>query len=234
MKKIVLMKKKYFLLVGSLLLLFCLFPVMVKASGDTNLPQTNEIVYKSNQGLNEEQIAERFSLIDEKYDEKAPFSKEDAEFIVHYANREDQNSNPMLRGIHFYKGTSSKSFTKSKTSMGVKVTFSGKISSHLNSLNPGDQWYSGKTTARINKGSSKVSKIRSVVSQNTYGLIGNGGTYIGLVHKSTLTSTTSRKGATVNYLDQKRKYSALFVTYTYTTTYVEVTTSSGKFNLYGI
>ncbi len=91
-----------------------------------------------------------------------------------------------------------------------------------------------KTSAKINSGSSKVLKIKSVVTQNTYGLIGNSGTYIGLVHKSSLTSTTNKAKATSNYLDQKRKYSALLVTYTYTTTYVDVTTKSGTFNLYGV
>ncbi|EAD0693789.1 hypothetical protein FHZ96_02260 [Listeria monocytogenes] len=229
--------KHYFLILGGLLLIVCLFPYTAKAAENTNLPQSNEIIYDCNKNLSADEVDKRFNDISTKYVENEAFSKEDAEFVVRYSDKEEKEdpaAKPLLKGVNFYKGTSSKSFNKSKTSMGVKVTFSGKINSHLNALNPGDQWYSGKTTAKINSGSSKVKKIKSVVSQNTYGLIGNSGTYVGLVHKSSLSSTTSKKGATTNYLDQKKKYSALLVSYAYTTTYVEVSTTSGTFNLYGI
>ncbi|MBC1997999.1 hypothetical protein HCJ67_06665 [Listeria marthii] len=236
MKKNIL-TKNHFLIIGGLLLILCLFPYNAKAADNTNLPQSNEIIYDCNKNLTAEEVDKRFSDISTKYVANEAFSKEDAEFVVRYSDKEEKEepvAKPLLKGVNFYKGTSSKSFNKSKTSMGVKVTFSGKISSHLNAINPGDQWYSGKTTAKINSGSSKVKKIKSVVSQNTYGLIGNSGTYIGLVHKSSLSSTTSKKGATTNSLDQKKKYSALLVSYAYTTTYVEVSTTSGTFNLYGV
>lgn len=236
MKKNIL-TKNYFLILGGLLLVLCLFPHTAKAADNTNLPQSNEIVYDCNKNLTDDEIDKRFTDISTKYIENEAFSKEDAEFVVRYSDKEDKEepaAKPLLKGVNFYKGTSSKSFNKSKTSMGVKVTFSGKISSHLNAINVGDQWFSGKTTAKINSGSSKVKKIKTVISQNTYGFLGNSGTYLGLVHKSSLSSTTSKKGATTNYLDQKRKYSALLVSYAYTTAYVEVSTTSGTFNLYGV
>ncbi|EFS04105.1 hypothetical protein D8X85_05360 [Listeria seeligeri] len=233
MKKNIL-TKNYFLILGGLLLVFCLFPYTAKAADSTNLPQSNEIVYDCNKNLTADEVDKRFTDISTKYVENEALSKEDAEFVVRYSDKEEPAAKPLLKGVNFYKGTSSKSFNKSKTSMGVKVTFSGKISSHLNALSIGDQWYSGKTTAKINSGSSKVKKIKTVISQNTYGLVGGSGTYVGLVHKSSLSSTTSKKGATTNYLDQKKKYSALLVSYSYTTTYVEVSTTSGTFNLYGI
>ncbi len=128
-------------------------PLSVKASENTNLPQTKEIFYEVNKNLSEEQVEERFNGISEKYSESVPFSNEDAEFVVHYGNQDTKvvnlepkasNGRPLLKGINFYKGTNSKSFNKSKTSLGVKVTFSGTITSHLNSINPGDQWYSGR------------------------------------------------------------------------------------------
>lgn len=237
MKKSI-MTKKHCLILGGLLLLICLFPYSAKAAENTNLPQTKELAFECNKNLSTDEVQKRFLDISNKYEVNEPFSKEDAEFVVRYSDNKEEapepTTIPMAQAINFYKGTSSKSFNKSKTSSGVKVNFSGKINSHLNALSIGDQWYSGKTTAKINSGSSKVKKIKTIISQNTFGLIGNSGTRIGLVHSSSLTSTTSKKGATVNYLDQKKKYSALFVTYSNTTTYVEVTTTTGTFNLYGV
>ncbi len=217
-------------------LVISLVPKEACAEDNTNLPTSNEIQYIRNKDLNKQQVDQRFGLIASRYKEGESFSIEDAEFIVHYSIQDTRvlNQNPIFRGVYFYKGTVSRSFNKTKTSMGVKVNFYGKISSHINSLSVGGQWYSGKTTAKIKSGSAKVTKIKTVVSQNTYGVIGNSGTYVGLIHKSSLSSTTSKKGATVNYLDSKRKYTAILPVYSYATTYVSVTTTSGTFNLYGI
>ncbi|WP_099224689.1 hypothetical protein [Listeria costaricensis] len=114
----------------------------------TNLPQSNEIMYDCNKNLSEEEIENRFLKINQKYNVEEPFSDEDAEFVVHYASDDGAvaneevttaNGRPLLKSVKLYKGTFSENFNKFKTSMGVKVTLTGSISSHLNAINPGDQ-----------------------------------------------------------------------------------------------
>jgi len=241
-KKILVASLSTFLIAGSL----SVSASNAKAEGNeevgTNLPQTQDIVYDTNKNLTDEKVDQRVEEINSKYDLNEPFSKEDAEFVVNYISpasdiytpepQPDTPSGVSTLGKNFYKGTSSKSFKKSKKSNGVGVTFSGKVTSHLNAINPGDQWYSGKTTASVTSGKAKVTKITSVVSQSAYGFIGNGGTYVGLIHDSSLTSTSGKK-QTKNYLDQKKKYSAILMAYAHTTTYVKVYTTTGSFNLYG-
>ncbi|MBC1604107.1 hypothetical protein HCJ39_05185 [Listeria rocourtiae] len=231
--------KSMLVLLSAFALTFALIPqVNAEEVSGTNLPSSSEITYDINKNLTEEQVSQRFVEIGTKYKIEEPFSKEDAEFVVHYAKAnsdypQDEPTSPIqARGIHFYKGTDSRSFKKSKTAQGVKVTFSGKVSNHLNSIIPSDQWYSGKTTAKINSGSAKVKSIKTTVSVSSFGFIGSSGTYVGLVHNSSLTSKSGNK-ATVNYLDKKKKYTALLMVYTNATTYVTVDTTTGSYNLYG-
>lgn len=207
------------------------YPVVNIKEDQTNLPQSDTIMYNENKNLSEDDIAKRFIEINEKYEINQPFSNEDAEFVVTYSEKTESENNNLSRGLHFYKGTTSKNFNTSKTSQGVKVTFSGNVKTHINAINVSDQWYSGKTTAKINSGSSKVKSIKTVITNATYGFIGNSGTYIGLVNSSSLTSSSGAK-STANYLDKKHKYTAILATYTYVTTYVTVNTSQGSFNLH--
>ena len=226
---------------------------LVGAEGDkdegTNLPESEEIVYDVNKNLSPEEVEVRVTEIETKYEVGEPFSNADAEFVVRYitpspsgttgfgdlvASDGSGSSNYTTQAyVGRYKGTNSKGFMKGKTSNGVTVNFYGNVKSHINALSPSGQWYSGNTTAYITSGKTKVLKMRTVVSQSAYGFIGNSGTYVGLVHSSSLTST-SAKGVTKNYLDQTKKYSALLVGYTHTTARIEVTTPTGTFNLYGL
>lgn len=241
-KKILITSLSAFLISGSLSVSASSAKAEESREPGTNLPQTQSIVYDTNKDLTQEEVQQRVEKISESYDLDEPFSKEDAEFVVTYISPasdvyepEPQPETPSgvsTLGIHFYKGTDSKSFKKSKKSSGVGVTFSGKVTSHLNAINPADQWFAGKTTASITSGKSKVTKIKTVVSQNTFGFIGNSGTYIGLVHKSSLTSESGKKSSK-NTMDSKKKYTALLVTYASTTAYVKVYTNTGSFNLYG-
>lgn len=209
----------------------------------TNLPLQNKIVYKSNKNLSDTKISERFTCINSSYGVGEPFSKEDAEFVKSYIPKQEptncerylktSGSNIVPSGFFLYKGTTTKSFNKSKRKYNVKVKFSGTIKSHINSVSLSDQWYSGDTTAKITKGKSRIVSIKTTVSHTAYGVLGNSGTYIGIVHKSSLTSSSGKK-AKYNYLDKKKKYSALLTVYNYTTTYVTIATKGGSFNLYGI
>lgn len=241
-KKFLMTSLSAFLIAGSLSVSASSAKAEVSRESRTNLPQTQSIVYDINKDLTREEVQQRVEKISESYNLDEPFSKEDAEFVVTYISpasdvyepepQPETPSGASTLGINFYKGTSSVSFKKSKKSNGVGVTFSGKVSSHLNQISPADQWFAGKTTASITSGKSKITKIKTVVSQNTFGLIGNSGTYIGLVHKSSLTSESGKKSSK-NTMDLKKKYTALLVTYASTTAYVKVYTNTGSFNLYG-
>lgn len=210
----------------------------------TNLPQSNEITYEVNKDLSDDEIRERFDEINNKYEINAPFTKEHAEFVVYYSNNKvvDQSESSTLldvgefennidtAALKFYKGTTSKRFFQQKVSSGVTAQFVGLITNHNNSLNISDQWYKGKTTVNIMKGNSKVKSIKTVVKVSTYGLIGSGGTYVGLVYNGQVGSST--KSNKINTLDEIDKYTAVAVVYSHINAYATVTTAEGSFNIY--
>ncbi|EUJ24824.1 MULTISPECIES: hypothetical protein [Listeriaceae] len=231
----------FFVVLSALVLTFGFVPQVnaTEEAPGTNLPTSTEITYDVNKFLTEEEVSQRFIDIASKYELEEPFSKEDAEFVVRYSNTAvdalpPSNSMMASRSIHLYKGTQNRSFNKSKTAQGAKVTFSGKLTNHLNAINWTGQWYKGVTTAKINSGSAKVTKVKTVVQVSTYGLLGAGGTYVGLVNNSTISSESAKKGGgvTVNYLDKTKKYNAVLPVYSNVNAYVTVSTKTGSYNLY--
>lgn len=205
--------------------------------------ELNEIEYDVNKNLTEDQIQARFNEINSKYSVNEPFSPEDAEFVRAYAapktdsadtlNLNDYNLQPLTKdlktdSIKFtLDGNASESFSKSKTAYSTTVKFTGTVYSNINILNHS---YRGNLKAQITSGGSKVSKIKLTVTNVAYGVVGNSGTYIGIVYDgSASSSTTTQKTWS---MDKTVKYSAVGVVYTYTNAYVTVTTSSGSYNLY--
>ncbi|MES9803897.1 hypothetical protein ABWK49_22735, partial [Priestia megaterium] len=91
--------------------------------------------------------------------------------------------------------------------------------------------YRGKMTAKITSGSSKVKKIQTTVTNVAYGLLGNGGTYVGIVYNGSKSSSTT-KNKTSWSMDETVKYGGVAVVYTYTNAYTRITTTTGSFNLY--
>ncbi|PAD23675.1 hypothetical protein CHH55_20650 [Niallia circulans] len=194
--------------------------------------QPEEIKFDINKNLSEEQISDRFEEINSSYEVNQPFSIEDIEFIRAYAtpNNSNTTNNPGMIQTQAIKlgNHNSAKFNKPKTKYGVTVKFSGTVYTDINVLNHS---YRGNITAKITAGSSKVKKIKLATTNKAYGLLGKGGTYVGIVNSSEVSSSTTTKNTGWS-MDKTGKYGAVGVLYTYTDAYVDITTTSGAFNLY--
>ena len=167
------------------------------------------------------------------------FSVEDVEFIRAYATPYNSNETAadndiiQVQAIKSINENSAK-FNKTKTKYGVTVKFSGTIYTKGFVLNHS---YRGDITAKITAGSSKVQRIKLATTNKAYGLLGKGGTYVGLVNDSEVSSATTTK-KTGWAMDKTGKYSAIGLlytytyTYTYTDAYVDIKTTDGSFNLF--
>lgn len=184
------------------------------------------IKYEENKNLTEEEISKRFDIIDSTYKVGEPFSDKDAEFIVHYAESK-QNSRLLTK----------KSFNRTKTRYNVTVTIKGSLRHTEGVLNHS---YGGSFYADVTKG-SHVASLKNVITHKAYGLVGDSGTYIGLVHDSSTSSKTSKtwkpnltSGKRDLYIDNDKKYTAgPGLAYWRSNAYVKVTTKAGStFTLY--
>ena len=215
------------------------------ASANTNVQTTNDtpvalqpidisnIQHSVNMNLTEEQIKDRFELITSSYEIGQPFSEEDTEFVRAYAtlvNSDEKNLSGSNIGINDFKfgNSASSKFSKSKTAQGVSVTYSGTVRAKLGFVNHS---YGGNVTAKINSGSSKITSIQTVVKGSAFGLLGNSGTYVGLVHSGSVSSTSGAK-ATSWKMDKTKEYSAVAVVYVYVNAYTVINTTTGSFDLY--
>ncbi|MFB1050249.1 hypothetical protein ACEWET_04700 [Paraliobacillus sp. JSM ZJ581] len=223
--------------IGFLLMFSVLFftePVSAEKLNETvDKPiDLNEIKYDINQNLNEEQISERFHLINSNYQIGETFSPEDTEFIRAYAlSTTESSENPDDISTYAIRIGSSRSasFNKSKKKYGVTAKISGKVYSKIGILNNS---YRGNFTTIITSGSAKKIKyIRNTVTNAAYGLIGGGGTKIGLVYNGQRKATSGPKKKKWS-IDKTAKYTAIGVLYTYTDAYTEVKTTSGTFTLH--
>lgn len=181
-----------------------------------------EIKYDENKNLSGEEIAKRFDIINSTYNVGEAFSDKDAEFIVHYAdNQADIKA----------RNTTTKSFNKKKTAFNITVQIQGSTRATHNIMKNS---YGATFNSKVIKGSHTKS-LQNVVTHSAYGLIGNGGTYVGLVHNSTMgnTTTSSWKPSTgALYTNSDKKYTAA-VLYANTNAYVKVTSKAGSvFTLY--
>jgi len=195
----------------------------------------DSIKFDINKDLTSDDISNRFQEINTSYQTGEAFSEEDTEFIKIYADKATSANNTeqnfdygiSTTSIKFSPdGNISESFSKSKTKYNTTVKFSGKLYSDVNIINHS---YRGDMTAKITSGASKVSKLKLVVTNVAYGVLGNEGTYIGIVNDS---STSASSSKTTFSMDKTKKYSAIGVVYTHTDAYVEVNTSSGNYSLY--
>ncbi len=180
----------------------------------------DNFMYEENKNLNTQQVVERFEKINSSYDVGEPFSEKDAEFVVNYANENNEA-----------RQTDTKSFDRTKEKYGVKVRLKGYVKSTVNVLN---HKFGGDYSSAVLKGSHTKS-LSNQVSNSAYGLVGTSGTYIGLVHKGSVgNSTTSAwKYTQPLYSNKYKEYSAAGVVYTYTNAYVTVKTNAGSaFTLY--
>ena len=185
-----------------------------------------DIKYEENKNLTEEEISKRFDIIDSTYKVGEKFSDKDAEFIVHYAE-----SKPNARVL------TTKSFNKTKTRYNVTVTIKGSLRHTGGILNHS---YGGSFYADVTKG-SHVASLKNVITHKAYGLVGDSGTYIGIVHDSSTSSQTSSSwkpnltsGKRDLYIDNDKKYTAgPGLAYWRSNAYVKVTTKAGStFTLY--
>ncbi|MFI8495283.1 hypothetical protein ACIGC1_20645 [Peribacillus butanolivorans] len=196
-----------------------------------------EIQYEVNKNLSEEQIRERFDQINSSYELQEPFSEEDTEFVRAYAastasgdtsEDEDTEINNGIQALSTKFGNSnSQSFSKTRTAMGVTVKFTGTVYVKIGLVNNS---YRGNLKAVITSGGSKINSLKLAVTNTAYGLVGGGGTKVGLVYNDQKTSSTKTK--TTWSMDQTVKYTGVAVVYTYTDAYVQVATKSGTFNQY--
>jgi len=189
-----------------------------------------EMKYEENKNLTKEEIAKRFDLIDSTYSTGQAFSDKDAEFIVNYAQSKDDE--PKTRSID-----TKKSFNRTKTRYNVTVTINGSLRHKTGLINHS---YGGTFYADVTKG-SHVASLKNVITHKAYGLVGDSGTYIGLVHDSVTTSNTPKKwkpnlksGKRDLYIDNDKKYTAgPGIAYWRSNAYVRVTTKAGStFTLY--
>ena len=192
--------------------------------------------FPENDNLTNEQIQERFNAINSSYEIGQPFNESDTEFIKKYADPAPASNNiidnNLISPLSFQLkpgDEASKSFNVNKTNKnGIRVVFSGKVTGAIGVVN---HKYGGNITATITSGQSKVSKMKVAVTHRAYGIVGSGGTYIGLVHESEIPA--SKTGTTVS-VDKVKYYGAVGVAYTQTSAYVDVSTtgSNQNFNLY--
>nr|WP_295975672.1 hypothetical protein [uncultured Bacillus sp.] len=188
--------------------------------------------YDVNKNLSEEQIAERFDWINSNYEINQPFSLEDTEFIRAYASPSTANAPTNNGGISTYDlkfgNSASQSFSKSKTAQGVSIKIAGSVRAEVNVLNHS---YGAKYKTTVSSGSSKIKSIRNNVKASAYGMVGTSGTYVGLVHSSSIGATSGSKPTSWS-IDKTKEYSASLVVYVYVNAYTTVNTTSGSFDLY--
>ncbi|ARI75628.1 hypothetical protein [Halobacillus mangrovi] len=197
--------------------------------------EPQQTTFDKNKKLSEREIQERFSEIDASYDLHEPFSPEDAEFIRAYATIPITSSTPSYMESldspdesFTFTGSNSKSFDRYKSSNGVSLNFYGRIYSDINIFTHS---YRGNVKSKIYRGSSKVREIKNVITNTAYGLVGSSGTYVGIVYKGSIVSS-SNDARTSWSTDETRKYGAVGVLYTHTNAYSKITTTTGTFTLY--
>ncbi|KRE00886.1 hypothetical protein ASE46_28960 [Bacillus sp. Root239] len=220
------------------LLGICSLPTSSYASTNEESSQSlepidpNQVTYENNKNLSDEQVSDRFEEINSKYEIEEPFSAEDAEFIRAYASSPtdstDSNSDSMFQTQSIKLNSGSQAFSRSIKKYGVGVSFTGRVYGDINALNHS---YRGKMTTKITSGSSKVKKIQNTVTNVAYGLLGNGGTYVGIVYNGSKSNSTTTNKKSWG-MDETVKYGGVAVVYTYTNAYTRITTTTGSFNLY--
>ena len=188
-----------------------------------------KIKYKENKNLTTKEISKRFNKIDSTYRIGEPFSDKDAEFVVHYAV---PKANSQKLTVTNKRITTTKSFKRTKTRYNVTITIKGSLRHTQKIINHS---YGGYFYADITKGSN-VESLKNVITHKAYGVIGDSGTYIGIVHASSISSKTSsswkpnlRSGKRDLYIDNDKKYIAgPGLAYWRSNAYVLVTTKSGS------
>ncbi|WP_099354065.1 hypothetical protein [Fredinandcohnia onubensis] len=210
-------------------------PVEKPISKDLDKLVVEELQYDINKNLSQEEISARFQEINSSYDIGVPFSPEDTEFVKYYADlklSDTQKSNDsIIQPAQVYNpgGTITASFGESKYQYGVGISISGSVRTTMGNLN---HTYGGTFTSYIQVGRTNASKVQNFVTHSAYGFVGTSGTYIGLVHSSSISSTSGKNPSTWS-IDEDKGYAAIGVVYTYTNAYARVTTPSGTFTLYG-
>lgn len=204
--------KKFFIMIMSLALCCFLLPTPISAKTH------NTLKYEENIDLNFEQISARFRELSEKYDIGEPFNEIDTEFVKYYA----QPANSLTRESQM------QSFDVSRTSNVVTCNLYGSVTSTVNVVNHS---FRGDLKLNINKGYQLITSLSLHTTNQTFGFIGNSGTYIGLVYSGDK-ETVLTPGQKTYIIDKTYNYSAVLVAYTHTNAYAEINTKEGGFTLY--
>ena len=212
-KEVTTLKNKVKIIILTFFMALSMWAIPVFAAEDS-------IVYDQNKNLTDEEINERFKLINSTYTVGEPFSEADAEFIKLYPGLH----NASLAATR----VTEKGFDKSKTGSGVTVNLYGAMYGDLNLVYG---WYQSDAKLNINKGYTNVTGLTMHITCDAYGLLGSSGTYVGIVYKGDKT-TKLTPGSKSYYVNKKYEFTGVGMVSAYTNTYIEVDTKIGSFNLY--
>lgn len=174
----------------------------------------------SEKKLTQEEIAEKFEIINASYEIGEPFSKEDAKFVKKYAKAVDNNTSQTDDVT--IKGMKEWEFDASKTALGVKANCEGMMWSDINIINHS---YGGDFTTTITSG-GPVNSITNKISLTAYGVIGSSG--IGLVYSGSLSSTGNNVSSWRIDEDETYTAAAAYIVISAKTT---IATDDGSFSI---
>jgi|SRR5699024_7975933 len=152
------------------------------ASAETADSSTKDVdKYKDElANLSEEEVSEKFSEIDERYDMEEEFSKKDQAFIEMYAKPVEED------GSHNITPFKSENVSGSKTVNGITVKVNGTVNINVQGI-INQSFGASNLKTRTTAGGSKVKSVTTKVNHNAYGLVGSGG--VGKVYSGSITGT---------------------------------------------
>lgn len=198
---------------------FCTLPALAIDSDELSFHQ-EEIKFDQNKNLTEEEVNERFQLINSTYDVGEPFNETDTEFVKLYPGIHNASS-PNLR-------VTEKGYDVFKTGSGVTVNLYGTMYADITPLNG---WYRSDASLNINNGYTNVTGLTLHITCEAYGLLGSSGTYVGIVYSGDKT-TKLTPGSKSYYVDKRYEFNGIGIISAYANTYIDVDTKTGGFNLY--
>ncbi|MDR2957837.1 MAG: hypothetical protein LBU61_06660 [Coriobacteriales bacterium] len=177
--------------------------------GDTN---TYSSFFAENNNLSDEEILQRFKIINEKYVPFEPLSESDADFVRKYAT----NANQQPR-----TGTN---FDKTVTKFGTTINYSGYIY-HENTSAVLEKIYGGDVVAQRTAGLTPTS-MTAYVHCTAYGVGSNDSIFI--VHDGTMSYNV--KDTNTLRMSMSRDFFG-FILFYHLCTYLDVSTSQGSFTI---
>ena len=171
-----------------------------------------DIIYDVNKNLTEDQMFQRFQIINITYEIGQPFSEEDSEFIRAYAQSANQSNT--------VTPLSSVNIDRLGSANGVYGRIYGSISDYLGIM---DNSFTGNLTGTASSTNYTINSLSLYVQCMAYGIVGSDG-LIGLVYNKTISATGA---SSPTYLNKTQPYTGAIL-YDHVTCWLDVKYNNGS------